>query len=97
MTAVMMMAATDRQRDAREPIPVAVTAVVRRIVWISVVRPIVAPTVIPVLIGASMTVPHDHSFVSVMRGNHLVSAVPISATLASIGFWNNDRQQREGC
>ena len=42
-----------------------------------------------------MTVPHDDSVVSVMRGNHLMTAVPIATmALASIGFRNNDRQQR---
>lgn len=42
--------------------------------------------------------PHDHSVMSVMRGNDVVAAVPIAAmTVASISFGNNDRQQRQGC
>ena len=103
VAAVVVVPTTEGQCDTREAIPVSVAVrrvatVIRRVIWISVVRPVVAPSIIRVPISAPMTVPHDHPVVSVVRGNDLMTAVPIAAmTVASISFGNNDRQQRQRC
>lgn len=84
-----VMTAAEGKCDARHAI------IIGRIIWVGVIRPVIAPRVIAVVIAPPVALPYHHSVVPVMGRNDVTAAMMIAAVApASLGLGNQHRQHR---